>query len=178
MSTTCFSSSPLRAHWRWPASARLFLGSRSRSRRSCPALAITESRAAAEARQRLLPFRDLFAVLFFVAIGALIDPTALLKGLGWLGLLLGLLIVARLIPVYALARFVRVSARPLQVGIGLAQIGEFSFVLATIGLAHNLIPGELYAAMLASVVITIAASTVLVRVGFTVDARRPPRPAG
>jgi len=141
-------------------------------------LAITESREAAEARQRLLPFRDLFAVLFFVAIGALVDPTELLKGLGWLGLLLGLLIVAKLIPVYALARFVRVSARPLQVGIGLAQIGEFSFVLATIGLAHHLLPGELYAAILASVVITIAASTVLVRVGFTVDARRPPRPAG
>ncbi|HEV3095946.1 MAG TPA: cation:proton antiporter [Candidatus Dormibacteraeota bacterium] len=141
-------------------------------------LAITESREAAEARQRLLPFRDLFAVLFFVAIGALVDPTALLKGLGWLGLLLGLLIVAKLIPVYALARFVRVSARPLQVGIGLAQIGEFSFVLATIGLAHNLLPRELYAAILASVVITIAASTVLVRVGFNVDARRLPRPAG
>lgn len=130
-------------------------------------LAITESREAAEARLRLLPFRDLFAVLFFVTIGALIDPRLLLNGLGWLALLLGLLIVAKLIPVYALARFVRVSARPLQVGIGLAQIGEFSFVLATIGLAHNLIPGELYAAILASVVVTIAASTVLVRVGHS-----------
>jgi CPA2 family monovalent cation:H+ antiporter-2 len=130
-------------------------------------LAITESREAAEARLRLLPFRDLFAVLFFVTIGALIDPSALLKGVGWLALLLGLLIVAKLIPVYALARFVLVSARPLQVGIGLAQIGEFSFVLATIGLAHNLIPGQLYAAILASVVVTIAASTVLVRVGHS-----------
>jgi len=136
-------------------------------------LAITESREAAEARERLLPFRDLFAVLFFVAIGALIDPSALLKGLGWLGLLLALLIAAKLIPVYALARFARVSARPLQVGIGLAQIGEFSFVLATIGLGHSLIPGELYAAILASVVITIAASTVLVRVGHARPALQP-----
>ena len=136
-------------------------------------LAITESHEAAEARLRLLPFRDLFAVLFFVAIGALIDPSALLKGVGWLGLLVGLLIAAKVAPVYLLVRFARVSQRPLQVGIGLGQIGEFSFVLATIGLAHGLIPGELYAAILASVVITIAASTVLVRVGHSSPAMQP-----
>ena len=111
--------------------------------------------------------------MFFVAIGALIDPGALLKGFGWLGLLLAVLIVAKLIPVYALARFARLSARPLQVGLGLGQIGEFSFVLATIGLAHSVIPGELYAAILASVVITIAASTLLVRVGHSRPALRP-----
>src|SRR5207244_544773 len=52
-------------------------------------LAISESREATEARERLLPFRDVFAVLFFVAIGALIDPGALRKGLGWLAPLLG-----------------------------------------------------------------------------------------
>jgi monovalent cation:H+ antiporter-2, CPA2 family len=136
-------------------------------------LVITESREAAEARERLLPFRDLFAVLFFVAIGALIDPSALLKGLGWLGLLLALLFAAKLTPVYVLARLARVSARPLQVAIGLAQIGEFSFVLATIGLTHSLIPGELYAAILASVVITIAASTVLVRIGQSRSSLQP-----
>ena len=96
-----------------------------------------------------------------------VDPSALLKGFGWLGLLLGLLIVAKVVPIYLLARFAHVSRRPLQVGIGLGQIGEFSFVLATIGLAHSLIPAELYAAILASVVITIAASTVLVRMGHS-----------
>jgi CPA2 family monovalent cation:H+ antiporter-2 len=126
-------------------------------------LAITESREATEARERLLPFRDVFAVLFFVAIGALIDPGALRQGVGWLGLLLGLLIVTKGLPTYLLARLGRLPARPAQVAIGLGQIGEFSFVLATIGVAHHVIPGELYAAMLAAVVLTIAASTVLVR---------------
>src|SRR5438552_405937 len=62
-------------------------------------LAISESREATEARERLLPFRDVFAVLFFVAIGALIDPGALARGLGWLGLLLGLLLLTKVIPV-------------------------------------------------------------------------------
>src|SRR5207244_13497628 len=70
-------------------------------------LAISESRESTEARERLLPFRDVFAVLFFVAIGALIDPGALLKGLGWLGLVLALLAVAKVAPIYLLARFGR-----------------------------------------------------------------------
>jgi monovalent cation:H+ antiporter-2, CPA2 family len=99
----------------------------------------------------LLPFRDVFAVLFFVAIGALIDPGALRKGLGWLALLLVLLVVAKVLPIYLLARFARLPGRPLQIAVGLGQIGEFSFVLATI-------------------VVTIAASTLLVRVGYA----RPP----
>jgi CPA2 family monovalent cation:H+ antiporter-2 len=128
-------------------------------------LAISESREATEARERLLPFRDVFAVLFFVAIGALIDPGALLRGLGWLFLLLGLLVVAKILPTYLLARFGHLPGRPRQIAIGLGQIGEFSFVLATIGLSRQVIPSELYAAILAAVVITIAASTLLVRLG-------------
>src|SRR5712692_9348731 len=133
-------------------------------------LAITESREATEARERLLPFRDVFAVLFFVAIGALIDPGVLLKGVGWLALLLVLLVVAKVLPIYLLARFARLPGRPRQIATGLGQIGEFSFVLATIGVSRHVIPSELYAAILAAVVVTIAASTLLVRVGYS----RPP----
>jgi CPA2 family monovalent cation:H+ antiporter-2 len=133
-------------------------------------LAIGETREASEARERLLPFRDVFAVLFFVAIGALIDPGALLKGLGWLALVLVLLVVAKVLPIYLLAKFASISGRPRQIAIGLGQIGEFSFVLATIGVSRQLIPGELYVAILAAVVLTIAASTLLVRVGYA----RPP----
>jgi K+:H+ antiporter len=129
-------------------------------------LAISESREASEARERLLPFRDVFAVLFFVAIGALIDPGALVKGLGWLVLVLALLAGAKILPTYLLARFTHLSGRPRQVAIGLGQIGEFSFVLATIGLGQKVIPSELYAAILAAVVVTIAASTLLVRLGY------------
>jgi len=130
-------------------------------------LAISESREATEARERLLPFRDVFAVLFFVAIGALIDPGMLLKGLGWLALLLVLLVVAKVLPIYLLARLGRLPGRPRQLATGLGQIGEFSFVLATIGVSRQVIPSELYAAILAAVLITIAASTLLVRLGYS-----------
>jgi monovalent cation:H+ antiporter-2, CPA2 family len=130
-------------------------------------IAISESREATEARERLLPFRDVFAVLFFVAIGALIDPGALLKGLGWLAVLLGLLVVGKVLPTYLLARFGRLPGRPRQIATGLGQIGEFSFVLATIGVSRHVIPSELYAAILAAIVLTIAASTLLVRPGYS-----------
>jgi CPA2 family monovalent cation:H+ antiporter-2 len=136
-------------------------------------LAIGESREASEARERLLPFRDVFAVLFFVAIGALIDPSALLKGLGWLLVLLVLLLLVKVVPIYLLARFGQIPGRPRQLAIGLGQIGEFSFVLATIGLTRNVIPSNLYAAILAAVVLTIAASTLLVRVGYVRPPERP-----
>ena len=125
-------------------------------------VAISESHAANEARRRLLPFRDVFAVLFFVSIGSLIDPEELGRGLGWLALLLGVLVGGKVLVAYLLARLMRL-ARPLQLAVGLAQLGEFSFVLASVGLAAGIIERPLYAAMLAAVAITIAISTLAVR---------------
>jgi CPA2 family monovalent cation:H+ antiporter-2 len=128
-------------------------------------LAIGESPAAAEARRRILPFRDLFAVLFFVLLGSLIDPGALPRALPWIGFLVAAVIVAKVLPVAGLSRLARLrDVRHWQLGIGLGQVGEFSFVLVGILLARDLIPPELFTAMLATVVLTIAASAVLVRV--------------
>jgi CPA2 family monovalent cation:H+ antiporter-2 len=126
-------------------------------------LAVTESPEAAEARRRLLPFRDLFAVLFFVAIGTLIQPEALLRGIGWLVLFLGLIVVAKVAVVYGLARATRLPARPLQLAIGLGQIGEFSFVLGSAAVAAGAITNETYVALVAAVALSIAVSTVVVR---------------
>jgi len=127
-------------------------------------LAIGESPAAAEARQRILPFRDLFAVLFFVLLGSLIDPGALPRALPWIGFLLAAVVVAKAMPAAGLSRLARLrDVRHVQLGIGLGQVGEFSFVLAGILLARGLIPSQLFTAMLATVVLTIAASAVLVR---------------
>jgi CPA2 family monovalent cation:H+ antiporter-2 len=126
-------------------------------------LAVTESPEAAEARRRLLPFRDLFAVLFFVAIGTLIAPDALIRGLGWLALFLGLIVVAKVVVAYALARAAGLAVRPLQLAIGLGQIGEFSFVLGSAAVAAGAITNDVYVALVAAVAISIAVSTVVVR---------------
>jgi CPA2 family monovalent cation:H+ antiporter-2 len=127
-------------------------------------LAITDSPDASEARRRLLPFRDLLAVLFFVAIGTLIDPTRLLEGASWLGIVTGLVLVAKVVPAYVLARIGQLDADPRQLAIGLGQIGEFSFVLATVGLTTAAFGPDVYAAILGAVALTIALSTVIVRV--------------
>jgi len=106
-----------------------------------------------------------------VALGALIDPTALVRGLRWLAVLAGLLLATKLIPIYLLARFAPLPGRAFQVAIGFGQIGEFSFVLATIGVASHVMPSDLYAAILAAVVLSIAASTLLVRAAHPRAAR-------
>jgi CPA2 family monovalent cation:H+ antiporter-2 len=128
-------------------------------------LAITESHDAAEARRRLLPFRDLFAVLFFVAIGTLIDPDAFLRGLPWLALIVGLVVAAKVLPAFVLARVIGLRAQPAQLAIGLGQVGEFSFVLGSAAAAAGAIGPEVYAAILGAVVVTIIGSSTIVRLG-------------
>ena len=126
-------------------------------------LAISEGPVSAEARRRLLPFRDLFAIFFFVAIGTLIDPSALSRGLGWLVLCLGLVAGAKSLVIFILARFSRLPAHPAQLAVGLGQVGEFGFVLATVAVARGVLPSEAYAALLAAVATSIAVSSIGVR---------------
>lgn len=137
-------------------------------------LAVTESAEAAEARRRLLPFRDLFAVLFFVAIGTLIEPAALVRGLGWLVLFAVLIVVTKVAVAWLLARAAHLPARPLQLAVGLGQIGEFSFVLGSAAIAAGAIAGDVYVALVAAVAISIAISTVAVRGLGQRDAERAP----
>ncbi len=127
-------------------------------------LAIVESHeSAVEARRRLLPFRDLFAVLFFVAIGSLVDPAQLVAGIGWLAMVIAVVVVGKVAVAFAVATLARLPARRVQLAVGLGQIGEFSFVLGSAGVAAGLLPGPVYAALLAAVALTIVASTVAVR---------------
>jgi CPA2 family monovalent cation:H+ antiporter-2 len=114
---------------------------------------------AREARREVLPFRDLFAVMFFVAIGTLVDPRAVLAEPGWLFLFLGL-VVLKIVVIAALAAAFSVPSRRLQLGVGLGQIGEFSFVVLGLGVAAGVVsPGQSSAA-LAAAALTIAASAI------------------
>ncbi|MCU0506364.1 MAG: cation:proton antiporter [Chloroflexi bacterium] len=141
-------------------------------------LAISEGRETAEARRRLIPFRDLFAVLFFVTIGTLVDPGRLVgPGLGWLALLLALVVLAKVVVVWAIARLAGLRARPAQLAIGLGQMGEFSFVLAAAAATAGAISQDLYVAIIAAVAVTVAASTVLVRAAGPSGARPMAEPA-
>ena len=124
---------------------------------------ISEGPVASEARKRVLPFRDLFAIFFFVAIGTLIDPGALCRGLGWLVISLGLVVVAKSLVIFVIGRVAGLPANHGQLAIGLGQIGEFGFVLATVAVARGVLPGEVYAALLAAVAVSIGASSILVR---------------
>jgi len=125
---------------------------------------VIEGPEADAVRRRLLPFRDVFAVLFFVLLGTLIDPPALGRGVGWLALLLVLLVGGKSLVVGQFARLARLRADWRQMAIGLGQAGEFGFVLASAGLALGLITADLYAAVLGTVVVSIVGSTVLVRI--------------
>ena len=134
-------------------------------------LAVTESHEANEARRRLRPFRDVFAVLFFVVIGTFIDPGRLGEAAPWVALLVGLVAVAKIGLAWGLARLARLEVHRLQLAVGLGQIGEFSFVLASAGAAAGAIDPNLFTAIIAAVALSIAASSIAVRL---VPVRDPP----
>ena len=114
---------------------------------------------AQEARREVLPFRDLFAVMFFVAIGTLVEPATVVSEAGVLGLVL-LLVALKTVTIAALAAVFSVPARRAQLGVGLGQVGEFSFVVMGLGLAAGVVSAGQFSAVLAAAAITIAASAV------------------
>jgi len=125
-------------------------------------LVIADSPMAGEARRRLLPFRDVFAVLFFVSVGSLLNPDALFGGFEWLLIFVVLMVTAKTGVIYLYARIGGIE-RPSQIATGLSQLGEFSFVLVSLLFAAGDVSPELYAGLLASITVTIGASAVAVR---------------
>src|SRR5262249_21736144 len=109
-------------------------------------------RAASEA----LPMRDAFAVLFFVSVGMLLDPRSLLRAAVLLTSTLAIVVLGK--PLVAVA-VVTLLGYPLSaaltVGAALGQIGEFSFILATLGRDLGILPTDAMNAMVAVSIVSI-----------------------
>jgi CPA2 family monovalent cation:H+ antiporter-2 len=126
-------------------------------------LAINQSKDTEEVRKAILPFRDLFAVLFFVVIGSLIQPAELANSWRFALLILFLMIILKTLPTALFAKIGGLKVKPLQFATGISQIGEFSFVLGSIAFSEKALSVSQYTGVLVAVVISIVFSTLLVR---------------
>jgi CPA2 family monovalent cation:H+ antiporter-2 len=127
-------------------------------------LSINQSRDTDDVRKAILPFRDLFAVLFFVIIGSLIEPALFSKALPFALVIVAIVIIGKSVPVVLLAKLGKLKANPFQMGAGVGQVGEFSFVLGSIAYSQGAIDRAQFVGVLMAVVISIIASVLLVRV--------------
>ncbi|MGE9984711.1 cation:proton antiporter [Desulfovibrio sp. SGI.169] len=118
------------------------------------------ARAAAEA----LPLRDAFAVLFFVSVGMLFDPAALLSDWPLMLATLGIIIVIKPLAALCMTMLFRKPLRlSLSVAVALGQIGEFSFILAAMGISYGLFGHEANNAIIPAAMISITLNPLLYR---------------
>ncbi|MDN3921845.1 YbaL family putative K(+) efflux transporter [Roseateles violae] len=121
-----------------------------------------ESEYSHRAADESLPLRDAFAVLFFVSVGMLFDPRVLLAEPLKVLAVVAIIIVGKTLAAMALVLLLRYPLNTaLTVGASLAQIGEFSFILAGLGVALNLLPKEGQSLILAGALISIALNSLL-----------------
>ncbi len=126
-------------------------------------LAINQTRDTDNVRKAVLPFKDLFQVLFFVVIGSLVQPSLILEALPFAGILLLLMIILKTLPAFFLSRYGKIGDSAGQLSIGLSQVGEFSFVLGSAALAAGEITKVQFTGVLMAVIASIIFSTLAVR---------------
>jgi len=112
----------------------------------------------------ILPFRDSFNSIFFVSIGLLLNIQFVLENVLLIsGLTLGIIVVKTLV-IVAIVYFMKYPLRiGILAGLGLAQIGEFSFVLAQAGLNFKLIGNDYYNSFLASTIFSMILTPLLIK---------------
>ena len=136
-------------------------------------MTLSESRLSQQAATESLPLRDAFAVLFFVSVGMLFNPAIVLEApLALLATVL-IILIAKSIAAYLVVRlYDHSSATALIIAASLAQIGEFSFILAGLGLSLKLLPEEGRDLILAGAIITILINPLLFAALDVILARR------
>lgn len=121
-----------------------------------------ESDFSHRAAEESVPLRDAFAVLFFVSVGMLFDPAVLVEEPLRVLAVVGVVVVGKTIAAIAVVRALRYPWRTaLTVGSSLAQIGEFSFILAGLGLTLGLLGQEAMSLVVAGAVVSIAINPLL-----------------
>ncbi len=123
---------------------------------------LNESEFSHQAANETLPLRDAFAVLFFVSVGMLFDPAILLERPWQVLATFAVILVGKASVAWLI---VRASGRPtttaLTIGASLAQIGEFSFILAGLGLQLRILPPEGQHLILAGALLSIIVNPLL-----------------
>jgi CPA2 family monovalent cation:H+ antiporter-2 len=117
---------------------------------------LSESELSHQAAQETLPLRDAFAVLFFVSVGMLLDPAILIEQVWPLLAALMIVLFGKSVAAFFIVRlFGHPTATALVISASLAQIGEFSFILAGLGMALGVLPEQAEDLILATAIISI-----------------------
>ena len=125
-------------------------------------LVLSESEFSHQALSDVVPIRDVFGLLFFVSVGMLLDPSYAVSHAGQIAGVVLLTLLGKSILIGLLTRaFGYVNMAPWIVGLGLSQIGEFSFVLARTGLTSGMLSKPTYDLALTCTVITMALSPLV-----------------
>ena len=123
---------------------------------------LAESDLSHRAAQDSLPLRDAFSVLFFVSVGMLFDPAVLVEQPWALVGTVAIVMIGKSLAAYLLVRLMRRDhATAITISASLAQIGEFSFILAALGVSLGLLPEEGRSLILAGAIISIMLNPVV-----------------
>jgi monovalent cation:H+ antiporter-2, CPA2 family len=125
---------------------------------------VAESGQQVEIEQLVRPVRDMFAAIFFVSVGMMIDPTALTQH--WTAVVsLTLAVIIGKVFAVTIGAFLAGHGRraAMKAGMSLAQIGEFSFIIASVGVASGAIGGWMYPVAIAVSAITTLTTPLLIR---------------
>lgn len=141
---------------------------------------IAESKAHKRVEEKILPIRDLFTSVFFVTVGMLVDPSALVQHWRLILAVTAAVIVGKLFAgSFATLLGGRDLPTSLRVGFGLAQVGEFSFILAGLAASTGATDAPLYAVAVSAACVTAFTTPYLIRVApraVRIIERRAPRP--
>jgi CPA2 family monovalent cation:H+ antiporter-2 len=125
-------------------------------------MVLRESELSHRAAEESLPLRDAFSVLFFVSVGMLFDPMVLVNNPLKVLAVVAVIILGKSLAAFALVLLLRYPLNTaLTVSASLAQIGEFSFILAGMGMQLKLLPEEGQSLILAGAIVSIAVNPLL-----------------